>query len=222
MKRNSLKIEKRTIKGRKVKALRKKGVLPANIYGKKVKSRSVKIGTSDFDSLFSKVGETTLIDLILGKEEIPVLINNVQVDPVTDMPIHVDFLQVNLKEKVSAQVPLELVGVSPAVKQGLGTIVQHMDEVEVEALPTDLPDKFEIDISKLQDVDASIRIKDLDVYAKKVQVKEDEERILVLVEALRKEEEEEVKPVEEDVEEEGVDEQEEEEQKDTDEEPSKE
>jgi len=196
---NTLKLvaEKRAVFGRKVKKLRAGGMLPANIYGKKVKSEAVQISLSEFQKVFKEAGETGLVELEIGKEKRPVLIHNVQVNPVSDAPIHTDFLQVDLKEKVKAAVPVELSGESPAEKQGLGTLVQYIDEIEVEAYPADLPDKFEIDVTSLIEVDNAVLIKDIKVDSEKVLIKNDTEQIVAKVEPLRKEEE--VVPVAEEV-----------------------
>jgi large subunit ribosomal protein L25 len=202
MDKHTLKAEKRKILGQKVKTLRKEGVLPANIYGKKVKSLAIQVPLNEFEKIYKEAGETGIIELAVDSSKKPVLINNVQMNPVTDVPIHVDFLQVDLKEKVTAEVPIDFIGESPAEKSGLGTVVQHMNEVEVEALPTNLPEKFEVDLSKLTEVDKTILVKDLDVDTKKVEIKSDLKQILVKVEPLRKEEEV-VAPVETE-EEEGV------------------
>ena len=185
-----LKAEKREITGRKVKRMRKEGILPGNIYGKNIKSVSLMVKEKDFEDMFKKVGETSLLQIELGKEKRPVLVHNVQMDPLSDKPIHVDFLQVDLKEKVTAEVPVELVGESPAEKQGLGPVVQYIQEIEVEALPTDLPDKFEVDISNLIEVDNAVFVKDLKVDKKKIEIKNDMEVILVKVEAIKEEVEE--------------------------------
>jgi large subunit ribosomal protein L25 len=197
MPRLTLKAQKRKLLGRKVKKLRKDSILPGNIYGKKVKSKAVKVDLGEFSKVFKEEGETGLIDLLIDKKKLPVLIHNVQVDPVTDEPIHADFLQVNLKEKVVAQIPIELKGESPAEKQGLGIVVQYVDEVEVEALPTDLPENFELDLTSLEKVDDAIQVKDIKIDTKKVDIKEEKERILIKVEAPREEEEEEVAAPEE-------------------------
>jgi len=188
----TLNAEARKITGRKVKQLRKEGFIPANIYGKKVKSKSVTIKLEEFQKVFAEAGETGLINLdIKGdkeKENRAVLVANVQMHPVSDTPIHVDFHQVDLKEKVTAEVSVELVGESPAEKQSLGTVVQYIDEVEVEALPTDLPEKFVIDVSKLEAVDQAVFVKDLEFDKAKVEVKTDLESIVVKVEPPQKEE----------------------------------
>ncbi|OGM02594.1 hypothetical protein A2115_01085 [Candidatus Woesebacteria bacterium GWA1_41_8] len=191
MKTITLKAEQRKLTGRKVKRLRKDGILPANIFGKNEKSQSLQVDLKQFEQVFKQAGETNLVELMVGSKKTPTLIHNIQTDPVSDIPLHVDFLQVNLKEKVVAQVPVELVGESPAEKQGLGTAVQYIDEVEVEALPQDLPDQFEVDLSKLTEVDQFVAIKDLKV-ASGVEVKNDKDQIIVKVEQQREEEEVEV------------------------------
>lgn len=193
MKTFNLKAEKRDITGRKVKTLRKEGVLPGNVFGKKIKSQSIKVNTGEFNEVFKEAGETSIVELMLGKEKRPVLIQNVQMDPVSDLPLHVDFRQVDLKEKVTADVPVELIGEAPAEKQGLGTLVQYIDEIEVEALPTDLPEKFELDVSGLSKVDDAITINDLNYDKTKVSIELDKEEIITKVEALREEEPEPVK-----------------------------
>ncbi len=184
----TLKADKREVTGRKVKALRSEGLLPANIFGKKIDSLSIQIDKAAFIETFNKAGETGIVELSVGKETRPVLVHGIQVDPVTSEPIHVDFFQVNLKEKVTANVPLELVGESPAEKQKLGTLVQQIDEIEVEALPADLPDKFELDVSGLAEVDASVTVADLKADSK-VEIITDKELIVAKIEALRAEEE---------------------------------
>ena len=185
----SIKAEKRKLSGRKVKKLRREGLLPANIYGKNTKSQQVQVNLSEFLKLYQQAGETSIVELLVNGDKKPVLIHNLQVDPVTDTPLHADFLQVNLKEKVTAQIPVELTGEAPSEKQGLGTVVQYINEIEVEALPTDLPDKFEIDLSKLEAVDDMVQIKDIKVEKGKVELKGEMESIIVKVEPPRKEEE---------------------------------
>lgn len=196
MDKQTLKAQKRTVLGRKVKKLREENVLPANVYGSKVKSQAVQVGLSDFEKVFKITGETGLVELVVDKKKLPVLIHNVQKDPVSDGLLHADFLQVDLKQKVSAQVPVELSGTAPAEKQG-GTVVQYINEIEVEALPTDLPDKFEVDLTVLKEIDQEYLVGDLKVDSKKVEVKNDPKQIIVKAEPPRKEEEEAPPPSEE-------------------------
>lgn len=188
-----LEAEIRKLTGRKVKKLRKEGILPANVYGKKIRSQAIQLKADAFTKVFSEVGETGLISLKLKgdktKEDRAVLVSNVQYDPVTDTPLHIDFRQVDLKEKVEAAVPVEVVGESPAEKGAVGTVVQYINEIEVEALPKDLPEKFEIDASSLTEVDQAILVKDLKYDRSKVEVKTGQEEIIVKVEPPQKEEE---------------------------------
>ena len=192
MDKHTLTAQKREVVGRKVKTLRAQGLLPANIYGKKVKSQSISVGLKDFEDIFKKAGETSLVTLVLknGKsEERAVLISNVQKDPISETPIHIDFRQVDLKEKVTAEVPVELKGESPAEKTSVGTVVQYIDEIEVEALPGDLPEKFVVDVSSLAEVDQAFFVKDLEIDKAKVTLRVAPEEIVVKVEPPQKEEE---------------------------------
>ena len=195
-----LEVEKRKIFGRKVKRLRREGLLPANIYGKKIKSLAVQLSEKDFLGVYKEAGETSIVDLkVKGeKKSRPVLIANLQTDPVTDRPLHVDFHQVVLTEKTTATIPIELSGEAPAVAQKLGILVQQINELEVEALPKDLPEKFVVDTSSLIQVDDAILVKDIRVDKKKVEIKVDGNRIVAKIEPPTKEEEVE-KPLEEEV-----------------------
>ncbi|HJY98297.1 MAG TPA: 50S ribosomal protein L25 [Patescibacteria group bacterium] len=188
MEKRELKAEIRKISGRKVKNLRKDGLLPGNVFGKKIKSQAIQVPLKDFVKVYKDVGETGLVTLAVGKEERPVLVHNLQVDPVKNTPVHVDFLQVDLKEKVTAGVPVELTGESPAEKQGVGTVVQQLMEIEVEALPTDLPEKFEVNVEALSEVDQAIYVKDIKVDRAKVEIKADAEALVAKVEPPQKEE----------------------------------
>lgn len=194
----------RTVLGRKVKSLRREGILPANVYGKKVKSLSIQLIAKEFMTVYGRAGETSLVDLKIDGEVKPVLISHIQKNPVTDEIIHVDFHQVDLKEKVKAAVPLEIIGESPADKSGIGILVQQMSEIEVEALPTDLPEKIMVDVSKLENVDEAILVKDLVFDKEKVAIDQDGEQIVVKIEPPAKEEEVAPPPTEEAVGEEGA------------------
>lgn len=179
----SLTSEKRDIFGRKVKTLRKKGLIPANIFGKDIKSEAISVDAKQFNEVYTKAGETQIISL----DNRPVLVSNMSIHPITQEILHVDFRQVDLKEKITANVPVEIIGESDAEKQGLGTIVQQIDEVEVEALPTDLPEKIEVNIEGLLEVDQAIYVKDLK-FGGDVEVKVDPELIVVKLEAPQVEE----------------------------------
>jgi len=193
-----IKAEKRKIFGRQVKKLRAKNILPANVYGKEVKSQALQLELKEFLAVYKGVGETGVVELIVGreKESRPVLIHNLQLDRLSGQPLHVDFHQIDLKKKVQVSIPLELKGEAPAVDKG-GILVHLLDEIEVEALPGDLPEKFEVDIKKIKEIGDSITVKELKVDKEKVKLLvEDEDEPVVMVQQ-PKEEEEEVKPAEE-------------------------
>ena len=128
-KRPQLKVEKRTILGKKVKKLRKDGILPANIYGKDIKSMAVQVPFKDFAPIFKAVGETGLLDVSVDGQVRPVLIHNVQFDFLSYLPLHADFFQVNLKEKVKTMVPLVVVGEPQAVADKVGHSLHTLSEV---------------------------------------------------------------------------------------------
>jgi len=185
----TLKVEKRKFLGKKVKKLRKEDILPANIYGKNVKSLAVQVSLKDFLPVYKKLGETGIVEVKVEGEEKPrhALIHNVQKHPVFDKPLHVDFHQVLLTEKITASIPVELVGESPAVQQKLGVLIQPLSEVEVESLPTELPEQFTIDISGLKEVDQAITAGDLKPPSG-VKILTSEKEILVKINPLTKEE----------------------------------
>jgi len=187
---HALKAENRKETGKKVKKLRKAGVIPGNVYGKNIKSFAVKIQNYDFAKVYEEAGETGIIDLSVGKQKHPVLVADVQVSPVNNDFLHIDFKKINLKEKVSASVPVVLIGESPAEKSGLGTVVQQINEVQVEALPGDLPEEIEADTSMLTEVDSAILVKDLKYNKNKVEILLDLNSIVAKVEPPQEEKEE--------------------------------
>jgi large subunit ribosomal protein L25 len=196
-----LEAQKRSVFGRKTKTLRRQEILPANIYGKKIKSLPIQVPAKEFGKVFIEAGETNIIELKVNKEKKTrhVLATNLQKDPVTDLPLHIDFHQVDLTEKVTVAVPIELTGESPAVKEKGGILITLLDEVKVEALPKELPDEFSLDISRLTEIGDSLFIKDLKVDKKKIAIQAEEDETIVTVQE-PKEEEEEAPPVEEEVE----------------------
>lgn len=196
-----LKVQKRKITGRKIRKLRQQGILPANIYGKDVKSLAVQLPIKDFKTAFNQAGETNIIQVSVDKETKarPVLVHNVHLHPVSDEFLHADFHQVDLTKKVTVNIPIELKGEAPAVSKG-GVLLQLMDEVEVEALPTDLPDKFKINVSKLEEIGQGITLKDLKVSSKaKLMIENLKELVVKIEEPTKEEEKPEEKPEEEEV-----------------------
>jgi len=151
----------RTVTGRKVKNLRKEGVLPGTVYGNTIEPISIQVAGDEFIKTFKQTGETGIINLTVGSNVHPVLVKNVQLDPVSSLPIHVEFHQVNLKEKIKVNIPILLTGESQAVKEKTGTLLQLLNEIEVEALPTELPEHIEVDVSSLVAVNDHIMVQNL-------------------------------------------------------------
>lgn len=160
MKHEKLKVEKRTILGKKLKKLRREGIIPANVYGKNIKSESVQVKADELEKVYKETGETGLVDLEFSGKLIPVLIHNVQKN-FRGKVLHTDFFQVNLQEKVKAMVPLEIVGEPKAVIDKIGILMTILSEVEVEALPEELPEKIEVNVAHLANIDDQITVADL-------------------------------------------------------------
>jgi large subunit ribosomal protein L25 len=158
MKKHSLTASAREELRRKVRHLRAAGKIPATVYGKGIKSMSVTVSRDEFAKVYKETGETGLIELTVGKEVRPVLVHMVQINPVTDALLHVEFHQVDLKEKVHAKVAIHAVGESPAVAQKLGVLLTVLNDIEVEALPTDLPEKIEVDVTGLSEIDQEVKV----------------------------------------------------------------
>jgi large subunit ribosomal protein L25 len=185
---HEIKAELRSVLGRKVKKLRKAGFIPATVYGKAFESKSIKFASKELEKMFEELGESTLIEVNLDeKEKLPVLFRNPQYDPIGGELIHVDCYKVNLKEKITAMVPLEFVGESQTVKNG-NILVTVTDEVEIEALPADLPEEIEVDLSVLEDLESTIIVSDLKIDNSKLTVMTDSEQLIAKVEEPKEEE----------------------------------
>lgn len=163
MKRLKLAVEKRKILGKNVKKLRREDILPANIYGKDIKSLSVQVPYKEFERVYKEAGETGLVDVEIAGEIKPSLIHNLQQDYYNHRILHVDFYQVNLKEKVKTTVPIVVLGEARAVSDKLGLLLTPLSQIEIEALPTDLPEKIEVQVEHLAAVNDQITVKDIKV-----------------------------------------------------------
>jgi len=185
--------------GKKTEALRETGKIPAVVYGPGVKNVSLEIDSLEFQKIFHQAGESSLIELKLDKEKRPVLIHEIQKDPVSDEIIHIDFFQASLKEEVQVKVALVFEGTSLAVKDLGGTLVKNISELEIKALPQNLPHEIKVSIDGLNTFADHILVKDLILPADvKATAKPDE--IVVSVSAPQNVEEELAKEIEEKVE----------------------
>jgi len=181
-----IKAELRTVLGRKVKHLRKEGLMPSTVYGNKFENMSVQFKTNELEKLFNQVGESGLVEMLVNEEKLPILFRNPQYSPISGDIVHIDCYKVNLKEKITASVPLEFIGESQAVKEG-NTLVEVANEVEVEALPADLPEIIEIDLSALNTIDDMITVGDIKLD-EKVEMVTSPEQVIVKIEEPRAEE----------------------------------
>ncbi|MBP6979913.1 50S ribosomal protein L25 [Candidatus Curtissbacteria bacterium] len=176
----TLESQAREITGRKVKTLRAKGIVPAHVFGHEIKSENISVDEKEFKTIFHKAGETSVISLKVGGKEYPVLVKGLHLDPVTLKILHVDFYKVNLSEKVKVQVPVEIVGESEAVETKVGLLLTPVSEVEVEALPADLPEKIEVNIENLKEVGDTITIGDIKL-SDKIEILSDAELVVASI-----------------------------------------
>jgi len=162
-----LEAKTREITGKAVSQLRENGLIPAVIYGHGQKNVNLEIPLNVFQKVYSIAGESNLVDLVIdGGQAVKVLISEVQYEPTKSFPVHVDFHQVRMDEKINATIPLHFAGEAPATKELGAILVKNFDELEVECLPRDLVDHFDVDLGSLKTYADSIRIKDLDRPAK--------------------------------------------------------
>ncbi len=160
----TLQVEKRDLKS-PLGELRKSGKIPAVFYGKKEASTPIQLSQAIFEKTLKEAGESTILHLEGNNIDVDVLIHDVDLDPVTDKPRHADFYAIEKGKTLEISVPLEFIGVAPAVKELGGILVKVMHEVEIEALPKDLPHNITVDISSLKTFDDVIKAEDIKLPA---------------------------------------------------------
>ncbi len=195
-----LKAKIRKDTGKKVEKIRKQGMVPAVLYGPTIKSQSLEIDLKEFEKIYKEAGESSLISLTLAKENFLVLIHAVEINALSQKPIHVDFYQPRLDEEIEATIPLVFEGEAAAARDLGGTLVKNIHEVEVKALPQNLPHEIKVNIDKLKTFEDSILIQDLPL-PQGVKVLKEADEAVVFVASPEKIEEELAKPIEEKVEE---------------------
>ncbi len=149
--------------GKNISNLRAEGMIPAVVYGAGRETASISVPFTDFVKVYKEAGESGTISLELPTGTVTVLVQDVSDDPIKSVPQHVDFLAIDVNKPIEVTVPLEFVGVSPAVKGSLGTLVKVIHEINVKGLPKDLPHSISVDISTLDVVDSHINVSDLAV-----------------------------------------------------------
>ena len=159
MARKELVVEPRQVTGKKVAALRRSGILPGNIFGKGIESRSIQLSTELLQHTLKTAVANEVIDLKVGKDAShPVVIYKIQRNPLDGSFLHADFYQVQLREKMRADVPIVLTGESEAVSTFNGVLLETLNSVQVEALPLDLPASIEVDISVIKELEGAIHV----------------------------------------------------------------
>ena len=161
----TVKLDPRTVTGKKVRQLRRQGVIPVHLYGADIEPSNLQVDGRTLNRLLPQVGTNIPVSIELQDQEMENIcfVREVQRHPVTDEVIHVDFLRVDVTRTVSAEVPLTLTGTSPAVSQMAGTLLQNIQSLSIEALPMDMPAEITVDVSVLVDFDTTLVVGDIEV-----------------------------------------------------------
>lgn len=175
-----LNVTERKVFGKKLKKVRREGNVPANIFGQDFKSQSVSAQIKDFTKVYKVAQETGVVYLNLDKKELPVLIKNVQIHPVNDTILHVDFRKIDLKQKIQTEVPIKVIGNSEAVSIKGGVLLTQSENLLIEALPTDIPHEIEIDITSIKELGQEVKVSNLP-KSDKYEVKDDPNKVIVSV-----------------------------------------
>jgi large subunit ribosomal protein L25 len=183
-----LKATKRDVIGKQVKAMRREGKLPAVIYGRRTEPISISLDAHTASLVLGRLTSSSLVTIELDGTEYPAIVREKQRDYIKNRLLHVDFMAVSLTEKITASVRLNFIGVSAAVKDFDAVLIHNLEEVEVECIPTDLPQQIEVDISVLDRPGEGLRVKDLEV-SDKVRILADPETMVAVATFAKVEEE---------------------------------
>jgi large subunit ribosomal protein L25 len=197
-----LEAQKREIIGKKVKALRREGSLPAIIYGSGIDPIPITLDTKNVTQTLRLVGANTLITIKVGKKEHLVLIRDIQREVIKRDLLHIDFQAVSLEESITSTVPIVIVGEAPAVPDHEALLVTSLEVLEIEAKAKDLPDTISVDVSELREIGDNIQVKDLSISGEVTVLDDPEEVVIVatlptLMEEIEPEVEEEAELLEE-------------------------
>jgi len=174
--------------GKQVRSLRQSGFIPAVLYGKGQEALSLQVPVKEFNKVLKEAGESTLVYINVGGESYPTIIHDVALDPVKDNVLHADFYKVSLTEKIKTKVPVVFMGESPAVKDLAGIFVRNINELEVEALPQNLPHEITVDISSLKNFGDQILVKDINLGSD-VKIEAEADTILATIQEPKSQEE---------------------------------
>ncbi len=183
----SLELQKREVSGNKNKALRRSGVTPAHLFGHGVKSQPLQGATAELEGAIRHAGRSRLIGLKIGEEKRArnVLVREIQRHPGTGLLLHVDFFQVRSKERMTAEIPVHVVGDAPVLQSKVNSLVVEIPHLNIECLPSRLPSRIDIDVSGLKASDDVVRVRDVKT-AEGIVVLNDPELAVVKVEVERK------------------------------------
>jgi large subunit ribosomal protein L25 len=180
----------REVVGKKVRALRRDGLLPAVVYGHNIEPISISLDYQEAINILDSISPSALVVLNIDGDKHYTLVRDRQRNPLRREIIHVDFQAVSLTETVRADVNIILTGEAPAIETYLGVLVPSLEQLSIECLPTNLPDSIEVDISGLTEIGDSLLVSDL-VAPEGVEILNDPEDVVVVVIAQAAEEEEE-------------------------------
>ena len=189
--------EKREVTGKKVDALRRQGKLPGVMYGRHIDPTPIVMDLREASKALFKLSASSVVTLEMDGEEFPALVREKQRDFIKNILKHVDFQVVSMKEKIRTLVTVELIGSPPAVKNFNGVVVQNLNQIEVEALPQDLPDRLELDMESLEEIGSSLLVKDLVVSDNVTILSSLDETVVVITGAAQEIEEEEEEEIDE-------------------------
>jgi len=179
----------RAILGKKVKSLRARGEIPAEVFGKDFKNLHLSVPEKEFVKIYKEAGENTIVNLSTdNKNKIPTLISDVSCNPITKKINSIDFRKIKMDEKIQTKVPIELIGEAPAIKSGY-MLVNVLKEIAVEALPNDIPHRFQINLSTLENPGDGIQIADINKF-KNVKILVPLDMVIITVVEKAKEKEE--------------------------------
>ncbi len=183
-----LNAEKRDVVGKQVKAMRREGKLPAVIYGRHTEPINLVLDAHTASLVLGKLTSSSLVTIALDGKEYPALVREKQRDYIKNRLLHVDFLAVSLTESLRATVSLNFVGVSTAVKDFNAVLVHNLEALQVECLPTDLPERIDVDITPLEHPGDGVRVKDI-VVSDKIRLLDDPDTMVVVATFAKVEEE---------------------------------
>jgi large subunit ribosomal protein L25 len=190
-----LKAQSRTVFGKKTRALRRSGIVPGTLYGPRTEAVSLQMAAKELSAVLDKAGTNRLINLQIDGAGKPrrILAREVQRDVITQSVLHVDLYEVVMTEKITAEIPITLIGEAPAVAAKQGLLVHGLDALQVHCLPDQLSEAIEVDLSVLKEKDQAILVKDLDVE-QGIEILTSPDEVVVQVLPLR---EEVLEPIEE-------------------------